>query len=344
MKRVDVGIIGLGKMGILHAALLHQVPMARVTAVCERDQSLWSYGRSLGVKAPFYSDLDLMLQQHPLDAIFVCTPTGTHLPIVRSAWKQSPQLSIFVEKPMAESLASAAQMAALAKGTRVSTGIGYMLPFKPNFLKLKELIDRGSIGTVERVSGYVYVTEVMRQRTGWRYDPTLSGGGAVIEIASHLLAVILWAFGEPSTVSAQTRPDGNWSEDEASITMEYSGGRPVIQIETSRIKAGFPSMSVRLEITGSEGEIKAEDEELFIAGRNSDWHRIDRREFPSSRVFDVGGDAYFLQDSAFISSVADKSEKYAVDWDLGHAVQAVIHAIYQSAKAGSTPTQDWERT
>src|SRR5215510_9241050 len=103
MKRVDVGIIGLGKMGILHAALLHQVPTARVTAVCERDQSLWSYGRSVGVKAPFYSDLDVMLQQQSLDAIFVCTPTGTHLSIVCSAWKQSPQLSILFEKPIAES-------------------------------------------------------------------------------------------------------------------------------------------------------------------------------------------------------------------------------------------------
>jgi predicted dehydrogenase len=86
-------------MGIIHGHLLQVHPDTEVVGFVDRDAGLAAHLASQGLRAPLYPSLAALNEKAAADAVFVCTPTHTHLPVVREALGR--RVHLFVEKPVA---------------------------------------------------------------------------------------------------------------------------------------------------------------------------------------------------------------------------------------------------
>jgi len=134
-KKIRTGVIGLGKMGILHSALVNMIPQAKLVSVHDMDKKLSRYVKRSGLDVAFHSRLDQMLDTENLDAVFVCTPPFTHLPIAKECISRN--LDVFVEKPLAESLSSAKKMVSLVEQKDVIHATGFNVAHIPLYRRVK---------------------------------------------------------------------------------------------------------------------------------------------------------------------------------------------------------------
>ena len=134
---LKVGIIGLGKMGILHAAQLKTTREAEIVAAADVEKRLAQYSKNLNPDIPFFSSVRKMLDSVAMDAVYICTPAFTHFEV--SEMCSNYRIHQFIEKPLAESLESAKKILDLKKSPDTILVTGYSFAFHPIFHKVKEL-------------------------------------------------------------------------------------------------------------------------------------------------------------------------------------------------------------
>jgi predicted dehydrogenase len=333
-KKVNVGIIGLGKMGILHTALVNMIPQAKLAALSDINKQLAKYVEQSGLRAPFFSDLDKMLDEVPLDAVFICTPAFTNLAVVETCLTKD--LDLFVEKPLAHTFEDAKKMAALVAAKKNVHATGYLFAHMSLFRKAKGLLDTNVIGRIHRFKSSMYTSEVFGRKKGWYYDKAKSGGGAVINIASHLLYLLYWYFGRPASVFARARSiysDG--VEDDATALMEFSDGVSGT-MDVSWSVPGYRLPYMDLSIEGDNGTLELTNDYiklyLYKAQKNfpKEWTTIHKIDMPVSSPFELGAEGLYEEDLDFIGRCLDRTPP-AVTWQDGLEVQRIIEAIYRSA-------------
>lgn len=333
-KKVNVGIIGLGKMGILHTALVNMIPQAKLAALSDINKQLAKYVEQSGLRAPFFSDLDRMMDEVSLDAVFICTPAFTNLAIVETCLKRD--LDIFLEKPLAHTFEDAKKMAALVAAKKNVHAMGYLFAHMSLFKKAKGLLDEGVIGRIHRFRSSMYTSEVFGKKKGWYYDRARSGGGAVINIASHLLYLLYWYFGRPASVFARARSiysDG--VEDDAAALMEFPGGVSG-SLDVSWSVPGYRLPCMDLSIEGDNGTLELTNDyiKLYLykahKGYAKEWTTIHKIDMPVSARFELGAEGLYEEDQDFIDCCLDRTSP-AVTWRDGLEVQRFIEAIYRSA-------------
>lgn len=132
-----VGLVGLGKMGQNHLRVLSILRGVELAFLADADQSLAArLGASYGV--PVVGDLSQATDR--LDAVIICTPTVTHADFVRAA--STRVRNIFVEKPLAGTLAEAEEIAAFAAKNGLNVQVGFIERFNPAVQELKAILDR----------------------------------------------------------------------------------------------------------------------------------------------------------------------------------------------------------
>src|SRR5262249_60703837 len=98
-------VVGAGRMGMIHGHLLQVHPETELIGFVDRDQSLAAHLASQGLRAPLFPSLEALYAATSPDAMFVCTPTHTHLAVVKACLAR--RVHLFVEKPLPPSLAGA---------------------------------------------------------------------------------------------------------------------------------------------------------------------------------------------------------------------------------------------
>ena len=94
-----IGIVGMGKMGLLHAGLVNTAGSARVVAVCERHPLLLRFARKMLPDVATVSEIG-ELGRIPIDSVYVTTPPGSHFSVISQLLEQGVTRHIFVEKPL----------------------------------------------------------------------------------------------------------------------------------------------------------------------------------------------------------------------------------------------------
>jgi len=163
---IKIAVVGLGKMGLSHLAIVKAHPEVELAAVC--DSSSYVLGvlkKYTGVAT--YSDYDLMLRELDLDAVLIATPSRTHAGMVRKALER--RVHVFCEKPFTLSIPDAEELTALAREKSLVTQVGYHNRFVGAFAEVKGLLDAGAIGKVTHVLGEAYGSVVLKSKGGtWR--------------------------------------------------------------------------------------------------------------------------------------------------------------------------------
>jgi len=299
-----------------YARCLAAHPDAELTVVWDDDADR---GRAFATAAGagFESDLDAALAG--ADAAVVCAENVRHRPLVEAAVAHAKP--VLCEKPLATTVDDAEAMVAAARGSGTMLMTAFPCPFSPAFGSLARRVGTGEIGTLRALC----TTNRGRCPFGWFVDPSLSGGGAMIDHTVHVADLLRRLLGEdPSRVQAMTGSNlhaRTW-EDTAMLTLEYpSGVFATLDSSWSR-----PSMyktwgDVTVTAVGDQGVIETD---LFGAGL--DWYSDGP---PSHRLAPTGGDLDRAMVAEFVAAVREGREPLTTGED-GLAAVRVAAAAYAS--------------
>ena len=134
MKRLRVAVVGLGKMGILHASILNTLPNVEVAALCDKSYFLRKFISKLFKKARIVGDI-IDLSDLNLDSIYIATPIPAHFPIIKRIYTNAITSNVFVEKTLAASYNESKKLCELASNSEGINMVGYMKRYASSLLK-----------------------------------------------------------------------------------------------------------------------------------------------------------------------------------------------------------------
>jgi len=337
-------VVGAGRMGMVHGHLLQVHPETELVGFVDRDAGLAEHLASQGLRAPLYPSVDALYRATQPEAVFICTPTHTHLAVVRECLERPTHL--FVEKPLATSRADAEAILRLATDARVMHAAGYVYAHLPVVQAAHELVAKGVLGEVLRFTAHAYVSEVFGPKQGWFFQKEQAGGGVVANMASHLLFILGWLFGPIGRVTASTRSHFSRVDDSAQVLFTFATGVSGL-LDTSWSVPGTQMLDYGLTVDGRNGTLVLGRERILLHllvpadGHDAGWNEIHASELPADTAFDVsphiGGEAFYRQLQTFVDACRSGRLPFC---SLAEAcnTQRMIEAIYASAAAG-TPVE-----
>jgi len=187
---VSVGVVGLGYWGPNLARNFDRLPGAELSWICDASDEArerWSASFPAARATP---DLGEVLSDPAVDALVVATHVPSHAEVALQALEAGKH--VFVEKPLAQSVADAERCAEAAKAGGRVLMVGHLLEYHPGVEKLKQIVDSGDLGDVH----YIYSNRLNLGKL--RADEN-----ALWSLGAHDVSVILHLTGEePTEVSA----------------------------------------------------------------------------------------------------------------------------------------------
>lgn len=308
--KIKVGIIGAGRMGITHYAILNSHPDLEITAVADTTPMVNTIiGKYMGVRT--YKSYSALLDRESLDAIILCTPPALNYEILLAANRKG--VHVFVEKPGTLSAARATEIAELFDARGLVNQVGYVSRFNDVFGKVKHLIEQGVVGEVIRFRTEMYTRTVIREESGSSWRTTREqGGGATYEIASHAIDLANYFFGRPDAVAGTclSRVFSKQVEDVVSSSLVYGNGL-VGSLYVNWSDASYRKPTAKFEIFGKLGRILADQYGLKVHlgapnaahGLREGWTSLSITDLFTSVPFYVRGIEFTAQLYHFVDCV-----------------------------------------
>jgi predicted dehydrogenase len=211
LKKVGLGIIGLGYIGQIHLRNCQRIPNAYIAGVADLSKKQLGFARQCGVKRTHNSYLDL-LKDPDVDAVVIGLPNHLHSECAQAAAEHKK--NILLEKPIARNLNEAKQILSSVRKNSVKLMMGYPMRFNPVFRDLKEQINTGLLGDVELAHAVNIGCGPFSAREekhapvpvpDWWFQRELTGGGVLIDLGCHMINLLRWYFGERIKVKAQLK-------------------------------------------------------------------------------------------------------------------------------------------
>ena len=342
MSRIRIAVVGLGKMGLSHLAIVRAHPDVELAAVCDASSYVLSVMKKYtGITA--YSDYDAMLRELELDAVLIATPSRTHADMVRAALGRG--LHVFCEKPFTLSVNDGDELTALAREKNVVTQVGYHNRFVGAFAEVKRLIDREAIGTITHALGEAYGPVVLKAKGGtWRSRKD-EGGGALYDYAAHPLNLLNWYLGEPVGVGGTVLNSifSREIEDEVHSTLFY-GGHQSARISVNWSDESCRKMTTRVTLWGTAGRIFADRQEIQVFLRDNatvpdgyepGWNVRYTTELTEPVGFYLRGEEYSAQIDHFVERCREGRPVGLNGFDSAAATDRVIAMMVADAQKGS---------
>jgi scyllo-inositol 2-dehydrogenase (NADP+) len=264
---IRVALLGLGKMGLSHQAIVNAHPDVELVAVCDTTEYVLDVLRRY---APIktYTDYRKLLESEKLDAVVIATPSRFHAEMVRAALDAN--LHVFCEKPFCLNVSDGMQLADLAEEKERVNQVGYHCRFVGVFHEMKRLLDLNILGRLHHIRAEAYGPVVLRAKGGtWRIRKS-EGGGCLYDYACHAIDLANYLVGVPEAVGGTilNRLFSSEVEDEVYASLFYANGMTG-QIAANWSDEAFRKMSTKVIVWGTNGKIIADRQELQIYIRDS---------------------------------------------------------------------------
>ncbi|HEV7662858.1 MAG TPA: Gfo/Idh/MocA family oxidoreductase [Chloroflexota bacterium] len=246
LKRVRVAAVGCGYWGPNVIRNLDAIDGFELSCICDVDPRRLA---PVAARFPYVqttSNIDDILGDASIDAVYIATPVSTHHDLVRRALEAGKH--VLVEKPLATSIEQAESLGQLAAARGLTLMVGHTFVFSPPVRKVKELIDGGTVGPI-------YYVETTRVNLGlFQKDVSV-----LWDLGPHDVSMLIYWLGEvPTQVSARGRSyPGQALEDVAFVTLEFPSGI-LAQMQISWLA---PSKLRRTSIVGRQRMIVYDDVE-----------------------------------------------------------------------------------
>jgi len=307
---IKTAMVGLGKMGLSHLAILRAHPDLDVVAGCDATAYLTDIlSKHTGLKC--YGDFGEMLRSETLDALVVATPSKLHAPMVQAALDHG--LDVFCEKPFVLDVDAGERLIELARSRERVTQVGYHYRFVGAFKEAARLVKSGALGEVHHVRAEAYGPVVLRRKGGtWRSSKN-EGGGALYDYACHAIDLVNFIVATPSTVSGVVRHSvfSRDVDDEIYGTLHFDNGASG-QLSVNWSDESFRKMSTKISVWGTRGRLTADRQECqlylrephdALPGVGAGWTVRYTTDLTDEVWFYLRGEEYSAQIDYFAESV-----------------------------------------
>jgi predicted dehydrogenase len=288
MSTVRIGIVGLGLMGIGHAANIAsgKIKGLELTAVVSSDPAK----RSRYASARGFSSTEDMIASGLVDAVLIATPHYSHTSIGIQALKAG--LHVLVEKPISVHKADAEKLIAAHTNKKKVFAAILNQRTDPYFQKIRQLVQGGELGAVRRVQWTItdwFRTHAYYASSAWRATWAGEGGGVLLNQCLHNLDLFQWIFGMPDSVTGFCnfgRYHPIEAEDDVTAYLEYADGKHATLITSTGEAPG----TNRLEVATERGRIVYENDKLTLTRNEvpmSEFSRTAKEGFVKPATWDI---------------------------------------------------------
>jgi predicted dehydrogenase len=343
MSKINVAIIGVGRMGITHFSIINSNPKVKVTAVVDTSTMLLSLLHKYVPSINTYADYKELFKNEKLDAVVICTPPKLHYDICKIA--ADCGVNVFCEKPFTTSFFQAKELAFLFEEKKLVNQVGYVNRFNDMFKATKRLVDAGVIGKIIRFKSEMYSCTITKAEEGntWR-DSHDNGGGAVFEVASHAIDLVNFLIGKPDKIvgTSLTKIFSKNVEDAVCSTFLYKNGvSGTLNVNWSDISYRKPTN--KIEIFGLNGKILADQHGLKIYCKSklpdfnlsAGWNTIYITDVFKPVPFYVRGNEFTNQLYHFISNIEKNSLNNECNFHTAKDTLEVIESIFNDFENNS---------
>ena len=330
------GVLSTAAIGLKKVIpAMQQGELTRVTAIASRDRAKAEEpARTLGIEK-VYGSYEELLADPQIDVIYNPLPNHLHVPWTIKAAEAGKH--VLCEKPLSLTVAEARTLLPIQARTGVKIGEAFMVRTHPQWLRTRELIASGRIGSLRSIQGFFSYTNVnpANIRNIVEY-----GGGALMDIGCYPINISRFLFGEePTRVLGVAERDPEMKTDRlTSAILNFPSSQSVFTCSTQLVPWQ------RVNIFGTKGRIEVEipfnapndrPSRIFIDdGRDLFGSGIITETFPIC-------DQYTIQGDAFSKAVIEDT---AVPVPLEDAIKnmAVIEAVFRSAASGKAEAPSTE--
>jgi UDP-N-acetylglucosamine 3-dehydrogenase len=307
---IKIAVIGVGGWGKNHVRVLHN--MGVLEAVCDLSADrAEEIAKKYDTK--FYSSIkDLFSNERGLNACLVCTPTKSHLSVVRDAIQNG--CHVFVEKPLSFSSKECEEMADLSKKAKVILTCGYVERFNPAVQDLKKIIQKQTYGDL-------LMMEFHREN---RMPLHIKDVGVIYDTSVHDIDTAMFLFGKgPKMVFARAGKKFHLFEDFATIMLGFEDQKVAIIASnwvTPKKVRTFSAVCTEGTVNGDfiTQEIRIDHADATIIPR--------RQQFQEPLVLEL---------RSFIEVIEGKREQPVVTSEEATNVTKVAEAALLSSETGS---------
>jgi myo-inositol 2-dehydrogenase/D-chiro-inositol 1-dehydrogenase len=255
MKKINVAVAGLGRIGKIHLKnLCRNFPEIKVVAVMDVFDESKTIADEFNVPV-FVKDFDELLAVEGVDAVVICSPTDTHADYVVKAAKAGKQ--IFCEKPLDLSLDRVIEVLAIVEECGVKLMLGFNRRFDPEFKKIRQLVVNDAIGDPQ-------IIKITSRDPG---PPPVSyikvSGGMFLDMTIHDFDMARYISGKQvkevfakGAVMVDPEIGKAGDIDTAIITLTFEDDTMAVIDNCRKAVYGYDQ---RLEVFGSKGMAQAEN-------------------------------------------------------------------------------------
>jgi predicted dehydrogenase len=296
MKKLRVGVIGVGHIGSSHARLYSEIDTADLAAVYDIDVArAQAIAEKYGAKAA--KSLDDFTQL--VDAASVATPTSTHHQIALPLLQRGKH--VLIEKPITENTAHASELAALAMQNRLVLQVGHVERFNPILSALEALLTHPRFIEAHRLSPYPdRSTEI----------------GVVLDLMIHDLEIILHLVRSPvQSIDAVGVPVLSRGEDIANARLRFENGC-IANVTSSRIS---PERMRKIRVFQEDAYLSLDYEK-----QSGEIYRRERGKIARDRVEIERGEPLKRELAAFIECAATGREPRVSGFQAAAALELAV--------------------
>ena len=266
MDKLRLGVIGYGNMGNRHVACVvdGKVPNMVMGAVCDTSSAKLKLVKEKYPDMPVFDNATDLFESGLCDVVMIATPHYDHPSLAIEAFENG--LHVITEKPAGVYTLQVREMNEVATKSGKKFGIMYNQRTNPVYQKLRQMIQRGELGHIKRITWIItdwYRPQAYHDSSAWRSTWDKEGGGALINQNPHQIDLWQWMFGMPDRIWARVSCGKYFNievEDDVLAYFEYDNGTTGEYITSTGEAPG----SNRLEIACDMGRVIVENNKIIF--------------------------------------------------------------------------------
>lgn len=346
MKKVRIGIVGMGRMGMTHYSIINTHPSVEIVSISDTSKVMLDLIKKYIPKLEIYTDYRNQLNSGNLDGIIVCTPSALHFDVCKMAGDKD--IAVFCEKPFTTSPAQAYELADLFEKNKLVNQVGYVYRYDPVFQKAIDYVHNGLVGKLAHIKAEMYSSAITKPQSskGWRSSRE-TGGGVTYEMGAHMFDLLYSFEGKPDSMFGTILRSvfSSGVEDIVSTNLVFCNGVTCsLFVDWSETSYRKPMM--KFEFLGDKGKVMADlyglkiflNEPSPIHGLDRGWTTIPLTNLEANVPYYVRGNGFTTQLYEFADAILGNNDSshrvFYCTFREAAETQEMIHQIFRNAQDG----------